>query len=126
MMEVLKCVPPEDWTGLNLTLVIEPAKTLEKEVNICITNAISTLENGHLIVGVIDLNETEFTLPDGLRVANLHILSLEPAQFIAPLDPNLCRYLVRSYPGETESFLKKLYRGPTEFKSTQKIWFSTP
>ncbi len=91
-MEFLECVPLEDWTGINLTGVIEPAKTLEKELNICITNAISTLENGHSIVGVVILNETDFTLPDGLKVASLHILSLEQAKFLAPQDPNLCRY----------------------------------
>ena len=52
MMEVLECVPPDDWKGVSLTGVIEPAKALEKELNICITNAISTLENGNLVVGV--------------------------------------------------------------------------
>ena len=126
MMEVLECVPPEDWTGINLTGVIEPAKALEKELNICTTNAISTLEKGHLIVGFVKLNETDFTLPDSLKVANLHILSFQQAKFLAPLDPNLCRYLERIYPGETESFLNQLYRGPTEFKPTQKFWFPTP
>ncbi len=74
----------------------------------------------------MNLNETDFTLPDGIKVANLHILSLEQAKVLAPLDPNLCRYLERTYPGETESFLNQLYRGPTEFKSTQKFWFPTP
>ncbi len=68
----------------------------------------------------MNLNETDFTLPDGLKVANLHILSLEQAKFLAPLDPNLCRYLERTYPGETESFLNQLYRGPPEFQSSQK------
>ncbi len=28
MMEVLECVPPEDWTEKNLTGVIEPTKAL--------------------------------------------------------------------------------------------------
>ena len=126
MMDVLECKPPEDWKGVNLTGVIEPMKALEKELNVCITNAICTLENDTLAVGIMNLNETDFTIPEGLKIANLHIMSFDQAKILVPVDPNLCRYLERTFPGETENFLNQLYRGPTEFTSTPKFWFPTP
>ncbi len=125
-MDVLECEPPEDWKRVILTGVIEPMKALEKELNVCITNAICTLENDKVAVGIMNLNETDFTIPEGLKIANLHIMSFDQAKFLAPVDPNLCRYLERTFPGETENFLNQLYRGPTEFTLTPKLWFPTP
>ncbi len=99
MMEVLECIPHDDWKDVNLTGVVEPLKIIERELNLCITNAFSTLEIGVLVVGAMNLNETDFMLPDGLKIANLAVISLEQAKFLAPVDPNLCRYLERSHPG---------------------------
>ncbi len=72
------------------------------------------------------MNETEFSVPAGIKVATLSILSFDQAKYLAPVDPNLCRYLDRKFPGEAEVFLNQLYKGPAEFNNSSKFWFPTP
>ncbi len=48
MMEIPECEPPEEWQQVELTGIVEPLKMLGKELNLCITNAIGTLEGGAL------------------------------------------------------------------------------
>ena len=71
-------------------------------------------------------NETEFTVPAGIKVAPLSILSCDQAKYLAPVDPNLYRYLERMFSGEAEVFLNQLYKAHSEFNNTSKFWFLTP
>ncbi len=79
-----------------------------------------------LKIGVMNLNETEFSVPAGIKVATLSILSRDQAKHLAPVDPNLCRYLERKFAGKAEEFLSQLYKGPSEINNSSKFWFPTP
>ena len=125
-MEIIECEAGEDWKLKEITGVVEPTKRVETNLNLCLTNAICTLEGGVVKIGIMNLNEHDFKVPKGLSIARLTVLTLEQTKYLAPIDVILCNFLERQHPGERENFLNQLTQGLPEEYPQQKFWFPTP
>ena len=125
-MEIIECEPDEKRRTKEIIGVVEPTKRLETSLNLCLTNAICTLEKGVIKIGIMNLNEHDFTVPKGLPVAKLTVLTLEQTKHLAPIDVNLCKFLDRQNPEETENIINQLHQGSPEEYSEQKFWFPIP
>ncbi len=69
----------------------------------------------------MNLNEHDFTVPKGFPVAKLTVLTLEQTKHLAPIDTNLCKFLDRRSPEQTENVINHLHQGPPEEYQEQKI-----
>ncbi len=108
-MEIIECEPEGEWKNKEITGVVEPAKRLETSLNLCLTNAICTVSKGTVKIGIMNLNEHEYTVPKDLQIGRLTVLTLEQIKHLAPIDTNLCRFLEEDHPGQTEMFLNQLF-----------------
>ena len=76
-MEIIECEPEGELKNKEITGVVEPSKRLETSLNLCLTNAICTVSKGAVKIGIMNLNEHEYTIPKGLLIGKLTILTLE-------------------------------------------------
>ncbi len=67
-IEIIECEPEGEWKNKEITGVVEPAKSLETSLNLCLTNAICTVSKGTVKVGIMKLNEHEYTVLKSLQI----------------------------------------------------------
>ncbi len=70
-MEIIECEHKREWKHKEITGVVEAAKRLETSRNLCLTNAICTVSKGVIGIGIMSLNEHEYTVPKNLQSENL-------------------------------------------------------
>ncbi len=99
-IEIIECEPEGEWKHQEITVVVEPSKRLETSLNLCLTNAICIVQEGTVKVGIMNLNEHDFTVPRGITIAKLTVLTLDQVKHLAPIDVNLCQYLERNHPSQ--------------------------
>ncbi len=106
-MEIIECEPEGEWKHQEITGVVEPSKRLETSLKICLTNAICTVQEGTVKVGIMNLNEHDLTGPRGITIAKLTVPTLDQVKHLIPIDVNLCQYLERNHPWRSRKFPKR-------------------
>ena len=92
MMEVLEYVPTDDCIRTDLTGVMLNLWRCWKKTEPLHNQRNQYFRRWNLKTGVMSFNETGCTVPEGLKMATLSLLSLEQAENFASLDSNLCRH----------------------------------